>query len=391
MHAFALFVFLVTAFLSFHLHQGIHVSSGHGLQIGLPSDVAESETNMKVAVLISGQTYRFVYKDGYQHVPLKGVVCGQSTSSTCSFDVFIVLAGTDNDPFEHRNATEWAMINGSEELSSDRALTEAALDASCLDPPPYERSEKAIRSFFADQGADHVDINILSEEDFAQRVNERDELVQKMGPDALHMTREDWLAIASKQYQWWRYKPNGNMMFLRHLVHASALAAESKLKVRYSHFLYLREDNAFVEPARPIWDTIQHMPSKTVMVDKYCPCGLASVSDKLFLAGRSGAHVLFSATLEEHAMNISSWVNRAIHGNRLQSAWTSYLLGSLMQSENWARHLLTSSGIRLQYGDFHRVDLRYLHNTEPPCTPIRYAGCTKHPLKVYPRCQRCNF
>merc|ERR1719198_2634553 len=163
---------------------------------------------------------------------------------------------------------------------------------------------------------------------------------------------------------WWRYKTNGNMMLLRHLAHASALGAESTLKKHYTHFLYLREDNAFVKPVHSAWDAIQDMPSNMVLVDKYC--SWKSKSDKIYLAGREGARVLFSASLKEHAMDMSRWVNRAIRGGT-------------MQSESWLSYLMTSSGLDVQHNDFHRVDLRYTKTAHSPCVPRLYFKCTAHP------------
>lgn len=350
MHNCTQYVFLFIISLSFHLHHGLHLSSGSG---PLTGDVAEPETNTALAVLISGQQFRFTYNDAFQYAPghLKGVVCGNPTSSKCSFDVFIVLAET--------------------EIVFQQNYKEVARENRCLNLPPYEISEVAIRSFFADQGANHVEIKILSAGDFYGQVQERNELVEEMGPHATHMTREDWLSAAKKKKDWWRYVPNGNMMLLRHLVHASALAAESTLNKHYTHFLYLREDNAFVEPVHSIWDDIQHMPSQMVMVDEHCPYHAAS--DKIYLAGREGARVLFSASLEEHAMDISRWVNKAIQGSSLQT-------------ETWLLSLMTSSGLDVQHIDFHRVDLRYTNNTGIPCVPRAYFPCTAHPGKFYQKC-----
>lgn len=175
------------------------------------------------------------------------------------------------------------------------------------------------------------------------------------------------------------------MMFLRHLAYKSALAAEPGLGYKYSHFLYLREDNAFVEPPAgfegapqdldvSIWHHIQTMSPAMVKVDKYC--GQDAWSDKIYLAGREGAAILFKDSLREHASDMSRWVNR---GGRKRGHTN-------MQSEEWLQYLMQVSGVNVSLADFHRVDIRYMPDAAKPCVHENYFLCTADPGKIYEQC-----
>jgi len=269
------------------------------------------------------------------------------------------------------------ILNSLQELNQSLDGVRAALDVTCLPQTPYESSDEATRSFFADEGANHVDIQFLSVDDFDKTVRTRDELVEEMGASARNMTLEDWKAAVTSNFSRYDktiYKITVNMLLLRHLAYASARAAETTLNKRYTHFLYLREDNAFVKPGDSLWLAMQQVHDKTVMVDNHC--GAGSKSDKIYLAGREGASVLFSSSLAKHARDMSTWVNWFMQGGR-------------MQSEAWLTHLMTSSGLDVQDNDFHRVELRYIHAADPPCVPQFYFHCTTHPGEIYPKCGEC--
>lgn len=181
------------------------------------------------------------------------------------------------------------------------------------------------------------------------------------------------------------------MLYMRHTVYVSALTAEQDLGYKYTHLLYLREDNIFAHQTRynlsglaeAMDKRIEVLPkgahTPAVLVDRHC--GWGSYSDKMYFANRQAAEVLFTSTRHEHVQRMAAWVAHAHVAKRR---------GDPLQTEEWLTFLLNKAGADIQKLDFNRTELRYIKHRKTgqiaSCIAESHYKCTTAP--GYPQCDR---
>lgn len=319
----------------------------------------ETRPRSNIAVLISGQLFRFVYRDSTAHAKggLSALVCGSALgfNKTCAFDVYIVLANTKTEAFVNERNGE-----GSEPSH-----------------PPYGKDAftlESIRRHYLDEGARHVDITLLTAQELFGKVESVQKLTIARVARERGMTEEgleallvdgSWPFLNGQPFPE-LYVKLSNMLFLRHSAYANALAKEKDSLVSYSNFFYMREDNVFVDPD-------YHLATDAdVMVDKYCWWS-GHYGDKVYFANRAGADVVFAPTRESHVRHLQMWLNQALESK----------VGFQVEA-----FLLKSSGIRVEPFDFKRTEVRYTANKSmpQPCVPHRYYNCTAMPGRYFEGC-----
>merc|ERR1711933_513236 len=77
-----------------------------------------------------------------------------------------------------------------------------------------------------------------------------DNMLVEEGAKATGMSPSAWWS-KSKTIKFFRsdFEKDGRMLYLRHVVYFQAIATEQHMPYAYSHFLYLREDNIFINPS----------------------------------------------------------------------------------------------------------------------------------------------
>jgi len=175
-----------------------------------------------------------------------------------------------------------------------------------------------------------------------------------------------------------RLEQNGNMMYLRHLAYSSAVEAEKKMRYKYTHVLYTREDNVFVHPPYTLLQLARDMdngadPSASpgsVLVDKHCGWG-GFYSDKLYFASRKGIDVLFARTRTEHISQMARWVNMALTATEYKDP---------LKTEEYFKRLLVDAHANVTKFEFWRFDARYVEGASEPCIPEIYRKCSEIPM-----------
>lgn len=256
--------------------------------------------------------------------------------------------------------------------------------------PPYGDGAfeiDRIQEHYLAAGANAASVRIVSEEEFTASIKDISERVFKVGAIANGTSEKEWLAAAkaTKNFDR-RFKENGNMMYMRHLVYAAAEASELNVPYNYTHMLYTREDNVFVRPPYTLMELARTLDGGSprdlapaaVAVDKFC--GWGAHSDKIYFANRRGAEVLFPSTEEEHVRRMARWINRAYRAKRR---------GDPLQTEEFFKELLDDAGAKVEKIDFHRNDVRYVKDKETgqvaPCIAEAYRRCTSDP--AFPECK----
>jgi len=353
---------------------------------------ASSPPAYHIAWLISGQVSRFVYKDGTSMLDggIAGFVgCHSLASGGCpaTLDVHIALADTRIKQFYGPGYRTPPYEDG--------AYKDAELEHHYLGLAKTARSRQLASQFetlktgLLSAGANHVNVQTLSYDDFQTTIHEVRRLIMARGPAEANWTEDHW-------YRWYRtlaghrkrFITNGNMMYLRHLAYASAVELERAMPYKYTHVLYTREDNVFVNPsytlmrlAEKVDGWSRSVPSEAaVFVDSRC--AWRAYSDKIYFANRQAIDVLFPRTIDEHIRYMDRWILTAA-GN-----WQDPL-----QTEVFFKALLTSAGAHVEQLDFQRTEARYVavNNVSGSareavvlCTPKLYANCTAKP--VFPEC-----
>jgi hypothetical protein len=355
-----------------------------------PLQFVDIMNGARIGILISGQLFRIMYNE--QNVPggLFPLVCGKLPS--CAFDVYLTLADTKAPPWK-----------GSLELARSRS-----------DISNTDATQRAITQYYSRQGANHVEINILTahaiddllsviETKVAQIWATSGVQISELYRNTSGSSNCDGCVISNyildfkyqktckicdltnlsnkinKPILMRRWEPHGRMMLLRHLVYSQMIVAERELPYNYSHVLYLREDNVFwrQSPTHSSLDAIvQRVGPSQVAVDAHC--GFGSYSDKLYLAGRAAANVLFSSTLDRHASRMLQWL---LWGHSTRPSM-------ILQTEAFLQRLLESEAISVVKWDFIRTDLRYGGSTMEPCIQYGQSKCTGIPNGTFKICPK---
>jgi hypothetical protein len=366
---------------------------------------SESRTSgeQHVAILITGQSYRFTYKDQFANVAggVAGFVCG-SGKTTCNTtaDLYIMLTDT--------HGIQW---------TAPRAQK-----------PPYGISTDEIKAFFMKNGANNVYARILADKEFSQNMSQIEDLMVARGAVHANKSKGAWWKDAQKiQLFDKRFRPVSRMLFLRHSAYNAALSAETAFGYKYSHFLYIREDNLLYHPAYSL--ELLMAEGRQVSVDTHC--GYGSYPDRTYFTNREGADAVFTPTIDDFVSRMTLWVQTALDGNicakhgftkrELQlvsivdktppGGWPGWPMPLESQFNRSAAHrrpkrnkpdplqteclmqaVIRASGMQVQAMNFHIVaGFRYIRTADSqikPCVARRYVHCSDHATKVAPACPK---
>ena len=269
------------------------------------------------AVLISGGTHRFLYREA-------NLVFENNT------DVFIVL---------HNESS--ALVNS----PSSTALQ-----------VPYPVSETTVVSDFLSKGANCVHYFVINV------TEERQKLDDAVGQEFLENN-------VHKHFLVKKWIPYSIMQLLRHYAFMAAVNNERSQNnsFQYSHFLYQREDNVYFTPVQmtlPIIPTLKPYllfddSIPLVVASKYCPWG--GLSDKIFFANRLGAEILFSKSYNKFVLNMRRW----LRGGKDSM--------DHIGTEEQVHNMLQEAEVVIKTDEFFRTELRYVGGTL--CVQPVYSTC----------------
>ena len=130
-----------------------------------------------------------------------------------------------------------------------------------------------------------------------------------------------------------------NMFYLRYLT----LEFVKTSKKKYTHYLYLREDNQFSFPIiLPIYVLYANNSLLTDTYNRY-----SGISDKIFFGKCEIFDVLFGTNFTRY---ITDWMNIGIKNN------------DDFQTEYFYNKILKNNGINIKYINFFRNDIRIINN-----------------------------
>lgn len=341
-----------------------------------------------LALLTSGQVPRFAYKTAFSLIRVRDSNAERSSlqqllldkskgRQPClpnAVDAFIVLS--------QGKATIWTGPNS----TSSNTLVDPS---SRLDVEDVRRVYKAL-------GVRRLRLRLLTMAEMQAASRRIESAVAARGAAAIASTPAQWLRAAATNIPRWsvRWRPHSRMFYLRHLAFRAALDEG----VQYRHFLYVREDNAFLDPAASLaaFAGAHFAPAEAkglratderassaessstrgvVAVDEQC--GWGSYSDKLFLANAAGASALFAGDEDEHVAHMSSWVQLALlppmAPQRLRPFPTTAKIDGRnaklaldvatsdpLQTEYFLQTLLLAHEVDVHPIAFHRTDVRRL-------------------------------
>lgn len=325
----------------------------------LPTEPKQSKTMSPLpalAIVISGQVSRFVYQHSLASIidAIRLLLDCRGNTSSCRgvADVYIVLGDT--------RVTPWT---GS------------------YDRPPYaddvRTKPEQVRSYYTAKGINGVSLCVYSKQEFDRMIDDLEAQVALEGSRSVGSSPQAFRSTWKKFEN--RWLPSRGMHLLRYLAYQSSLDAERNLPYNYSHFLVMREDNVFLEDVdlkKLVLDLDTLQPPRStapaVLVD--AKCGWGFFSDKLWLANRGAASVLFGGTPEEHVRHMAVLL---LGGNFFsQTGMKKGMKSPGIQPENYYQFLLEVAGAKVKKVAFNRTDLRFVAG-QGACIPSLYYGCTR--------------
>ena len=318
----------------------------------------------RFAMIVSGQLSRFTYQDAFARLPggLRALACGRLRGCTVKVDVHVVLqvAGA---------VSAW---QGSSQFE----------DPTAPQRPPYHRpghEDEDFKGHFYGLGA-----NLVSSQYISEAALKKMDLFTKRQLDlSLRGDRsdEEWEATLRRLPKWDRRWPaHFRMFFLRHVAFSQALKWEQHLGIRYTHFLYVREDNAFLGPSSSSLVHLARLLERNgteVAWDSHCLHD--GMSDKAFFAKRVAAEHLWGSGLEEYLKTVILWMDVAIR--------TMNIMTDPLCTETALMVLVRFARLKFQAADLNRTEVRYTAQEGPqPCVHEKYYDCTAQPSRAFRAC-----
>jgi hypothetical protein len=309
-------------------------------------------TQILHALLISGQCYRFIYREQsgplfeWHPPPSYPLLCAPPT-----IDVYIALhCGTRAKPFRGE-----------------------------LDAPPYINETNLNVSdiqywFQSVRGANTVTVQLF--DDVAM-----DAIDQEMLSFAVSVRGYAEGELSQFVNRFWepRMKANLRMFFLRHA--AFQMSITDRRGQSYNAYTYWREDNYFFHPLNISVDSFGNDTTQPyVVVDE--PCEFGSYSDKMYVMNREGANLLFDSTRSSFLKKMKHWVlfSKLLDKKRYP-----------FQTERFLHDLLTTAVVEKRV--LNRIDVRYVNGSL--CTHWLYFKCMpeyikQEALRLFVVCEKRN-
>eukprot|EP01084_Bolivina_argentea_P098516 177051_1 len=289
-----------------------------------------------LAILISGQIQRFIFKDQFG-VLIENNNININTKIEWVIDVFIVLHnGTMSKPWGPNN----------------------------IDPfgPHYmlNTTIQDIHKWYIQRGANNVVIKILNDTDMTRMINSSQTFLFKNTTNII--SQSDIIELISNSQdryhnRWFRYL---RMFYLRHLVFRLTL----NMNIKYNMLTYWRDDNYFLSPIDLNNLTTYFQQTHTsIAVDQYC--GWKSLSDKIYVTNFKGAKLLFDVTFNDFKYKMVEWVELSYE------KWKQKLRDPF-QTESFLETVIQK--VKYIKIDLHRTELRYINGKL--CTIPLYVQCT---------------
>jgi len=287
-----------------------------------------------LAIMISGQCHRFVYRD--QAGPLLNF---SQTSPPPKIDVYITLQ------------------------CSDKPL--AAFSGE-VDTPPYMTNLNItdIIDWYHKKGANRVEVKILDDEimeEMEQMITNHSTTLHRRNPEEERFDlRNNMLG-----YFYGRWAVEVRKFYSRHVVYNMTLQTQA-----YTGYVFVREDNFFLPPL-DIDKVLLKNKNNTadqpfVAVDEHCEFG--SYSDKMYVANKLGADMIFSSSFAQFLERMRSYVLFMYYNKDF---------GEPYQPEAFVHDSLRVAEV--QKFDMVRVDVRYQKGKK--CIPALYYYCMPEETK----------
>lgn len=280
-----------------------------------------------LAVLLSGQTYRFVYRDMFERFGNVHNFFG------CPVDLYIVLSSCRG---------EQQIPRPIETPYADDVLND----------------QQGVATFLKQYGFNNVVIDVIPQETVnASAIQLLRDLIEAGGGQAWFQAMKTIKGFDEK------FGRNSQMMYLRNKVYSLAKSSESKLPYRYAHFMYMREDNVFQATPQVNFKSVLPKLSMepAMVVDQLCPFG--GIGDKIFFGNRQGMDVLFGKDYFALLENLLYWLKVSSFRNSTKRP---------MQTEFFTKSVLLDHGVNIVEADFARNDVRY---SPQACIPLPYVRC----------------
>lgn len=292
-----------------------------------------------MAFLISGQLYRFIYKDQ------EGPLVAAPPSPNCpapTVDVHIL------------------MHNG----------TAAGTNHGVVTSTPYAANSTIddIQRWYRNRGANKVYVRLVDDE-FLDKFKE--DLWSQVS--TRHLKKKKEFVAFLEEYAKTRFHPYSNMFYKRHLAYQMTQPRQ------YDAYVSMREDNYFIEPLN--WTALEYDNRKAkdssapyLMVEKFCEWWGAN-SDKLHIGNAAGMTALWGDNWKEFVDLMIRWTDHAYIRKTLDEFKDPF------QTESFLTDLMISFTILRR--DLKRIDLRY--NGEHLCVHEVYLDCTGKASEWYKR------
>lgn len=348
-----------------------------------------------VAIMISGQLQRFIYRD--QSGPLlEGqdvlkaykmltIDWGKKSEEDCHWQCICTKTetGCHNEGKCHRyvwtESTKNCMLYETAALNSACAPVAdvyIALSNATLTKPwsgvvtsvPYLNVSNVdeITKWYKNRGARHVEIKIVSEAELLHVEKVARKFVRSAQPQKLAMRFDKMIEKGHGGKGHWF--ANFRQYYMRHTVYALTL------KRSYTAHTVWRDDNFFLKPLdlTLMLPILREQPN-AVFVNKYC--GWGAFSDKIYVLNRASAGRFLSSTFPAFLAKILAWV-RSAYEKGSKDCPVHYVKCGLqyLQSETWLKTSLEQDKAQIHKWDFHRTEKRYMNDLL--CVSWEYYHCT---------------
>lgn len=293
--------------------------------------------NTSVAIIVSGQLSRFTYLSTFARLPQGVNSLLWDTEAGCgpvAVDAFLVL---DASP---------SAIRRQPDVFSP-GVSPVNLNVGRVD---HARAVTApnIQRVWRGAGCHAVHVRMLARSQIDMGLARMQAVARAAGAKATGAANgSDWwrAVVKSPRFSASRWRPNGRMLYLRHVALTDALAAGES----YGWFLYFREDTMFFMPPARLARSACRAKGTLAHVVHDRKCSFGGVADKTFWANRNGAALLFGATPEDFGGLLASWVQRALEGTKANDA---------MQTETMYKRIIDEKSASSEQQHINRLDVR---------------------------------
>jgi hypothetical protein len=288
-----------------------------------------------VAIMISGQLQRFIYRDQ------TGPLLARDPKAKCPpvADVYIAL--------------------------SNASLTQPWSGSVTSTPYFSTASAEAIKEWYLKRGARRVLLKLVDEEELVRA----EAAARKAIRDAPEGRQLD--NLVGEAYTKDHWFANFRQYYMRHVVYELTLGRS------YTALTFWRDDNYFLRPLHiePMLPKLL-TSANAVFVNEFCVFG--ALSDKIYFFNRGGVDPFFCASFDAFAKKMVAWAAYALASGRRDCPKTT--AGAIkcgthyLQSERWLQHSLMQDRTLVTKWDFHRTEMRY--NNGKICASHEYYECT---------------